>query len=366
MIQILLNLTSNAVKFTEKGRVYLRVSWQPTSARASNPGGSKEQQQHLEESKANIISHDIQKEEIIDTSELNAEELSDAWNDSPSGKSNQHLSTVYPKRFIKKFKAYQLNCSKWQWQEEEVLSENLFQSSHGTLKIQVIDSGCGIPQEKQALLFQKFSQVHQSVSQRKVGTGLGLWICKELSNRLCGDITVRSSVGLGSIFEFTTNTTISQSSESSASPLILNHHRRISSMYASMHPLPFNNKKKTLIADDDSFNIELLKNYLEKLGVSYLCAYDGEEAVLLFKKNYHNICFMITDNFMPKKTGTEAAKEIATFLRDNKLPSIPIVCVSGDVKVSVESYGITSVMQKPINFDRLMKKLISAYSRISQ
>ena len=132
---------------------------------------------------------------------------------------------------------------------------------------------------------------------------------------------------------------------------------------SSLLPLQLTNKqKKTLIADDDSFNMELLKNYLDKLGVSYLCAYDGEEAVSLFKKNYQDICFMITDNFMPKKTGTEAAEEIGMFLLEKKLPRIPIVCVSGDMKVNVGRHGITSVIQKPINFDRLIKELLSAYT----
>ena len=91
-------------------------------------------------------------------------------------------------------------------------------SSHMDLmvfsKIQVIDTGCGIPVDKQALLFQKFSQVHDTAGQRKVGTGLGLWICKELSNRLNGDIKVRSSVGVGSVFEFTASTSVSNFSES--------------------------------------------------------------------------------------------------------------------------------------------------------
>ena len=112
--------------------------------------------------------------------------------------------------------------------------------------------------------------------------------------------------------------------------------------------------------------MELLKNHLDRLGVSYLCAYDGEEAVSLFKKNYQDICFVITDNFMPKMTGTEAAEEMASFLRDKGLPKIPILCVSGDVKVNVGRYGITSVIQKPINFDRLAKELFSAYSKVSK
>src|SRR5215813_10793537 len=122
--------------------------------------------------------------------------------------------------------------------------------------------------------------------------------------------------------------------------------------------------KKTLIADDDSFNIELMKNYFNKFGISYIIAHDGEEAVSLFKKYHEDICFVITDNFMPKKTGTEAALEIANFLEELKQPKIPIMCISGDVKISVGEKGITSVIQKPINFDRLKEELVGVYPQI--
>mgnify|MGYP003879500163 FL=1 len=126
------------------------------------------------------------------------------------------------------------------------------------------------------------------------------------------------------------------------------------------------NMQRILVADDDSFNIELMKNYLTKFGISYICAYDGEEAVSLFKKHYKEICFIITDNFMPKKTGTEAALEIASFLEEKRQPKIPIMCISGDLKMSVGEKGITSVIQKPINFDRLKEELMAVYPQLTQ
>ena len=123
---------------------------------------------------------------------------------------------------------------------------------------------------------------------------------------------------------------------------------------------------KVLVADDDSFNIELMKNYLSKFGINYICAYDGEEAVSLFKKHYKEICFVITDNFMPKKTGTEAAFQIADFLEEKQLPKIPIICISGDLRVNVAERGITSVIQKPVNFDRLKEELMAVYPQLTQ
>ena len=104
--------------------------------------------------------------------------------------------------------------------------------------------------------------------------------------------------------------------------------------------------------------------YFSKFGINYICAYDGEEAVTLFKKHFKEIGFIITDNFMPKKTGTEAALEIANFLEEKRQPKIPIMCVSGDLKVSVGEKGITSVIQKPINFDRLKEELIAVFPQL--
>ena len=357
MIQIILNLVSNAVKFTEKGHVRIHISWQTISVPCF----------HLEpeESQVALNSFNGVGEEREEEEDL--KEFSNAIEDRPSTKENNYLATEYQKKFIYGSHLYSLNLMKSYWNCDEVLSSTLPEGSKGILTIRVFDSGCGMTPEDQARLFQKFSQVNQIAAQRKVGTGLGLWICKELAIRLEGDIKTRSMVGVGSVFELTIQTRISRMPKKPHNILhSLSHISEFTSPTRTTLELRPMNMRKILIADDDSFNIELMKNYLDKFGVESICAYDGEETVVLFKKHYKEIAFVITDNFMPKKTGTEAAIEIAAFLEENKQPKIPIMCISGDLKVSVGEKGITSVIQKPINFDRLKEELMTVYPQLTQ
>ena len=338
MIQIILNLTSNAVKFTEKGQVRIRVSWE-TTAISDLPSQSQKVSLYHGPSKELL--------ETIDGSSSNTRRF--------------HFATERPKKFLTNSHSLQLNLSKWHWNPDEALSSTISEGSKGILKIQVLDSGCGVSPENQSKLFQKFSQVNQEANQRKVGTGLGLWICKELANRLDGDIKVLSAVGVGSIFELIVQTEISYFNEKP--PIPLQNSNGLVATYNWQQGIT--SPMKILIADDDNFNMELMKNYLTRFDIDYLCAYDGEEAVSLFKAHYKEIAFVITDNFMPKKTGIEAALEIADFLEEKRRPKIPIMCVSGDVKVHVGEKGITSVIQKPINFDRLKQELMLIYPQVA-
>ena len=353
MIQILLNLVSNACKFTEKGYVRIHVSWQTISTSCTQQE-AKEEDQTPDSKSQDGIDEDLR--EFLDSLEAR-----------PSMKDSLHLVTEYQKKFIDGSPSFQLNIMKPHWNPEEVLSSTLPEGSIGTLKIQVLDSGCGMNLEDQAKLFQKFSQVNSSQGQRKIGTGLGLWICKELANRLDGDITTRSMVGVGSVFELKIRAKVSVTPKKPQKhPRKLTRSSEFNTLMriSSEQRLP-SNMLKILVADDDSFNIELMKNYLSKFGINYICAYDGEEAVSLFKKHYREICFVITDNFMPKKTGTEAALEIQAFLEEKRQSKIPIMCISGDLKVAVGENGITSVIQKPINFDRLKEELMTVFPQLT-
>jgi len=73
----------------------------------------------------------------------------------------------------------------------------------GVLKIEVIDSGCGISKENQKRLFRPFTMLSESRSMNPNGTGLGLSICKRIAESLGGRVAVNSSIDLGSTFEFT-------------------------------------------------------------------------------------------------------------------------------------------------------------------
>ena len=361
MIQIILNLVSNACKFTEKGQVRIYVGWEHATQRQPIP---LETQADPNISNNQTLSNQVMKIEY-DADDGDIEEYLYASESCSFNKQKLHLMTERQKKFIADSQFYQLSLSKWHWNCAEVLpSSKLEGEPEGIFRVQVIDTGCGMTPEEQSQLFRRFSQTNKIAGQRKIGTGLGLWICKELAKGLGGDIKVRSDVGIGSVFDLAIRTTAASLIEKSFSGPVL----PVSSDSSPMKPIRRKrslNTRKILIADDDSFNVELMKHFLKKFAISYFCAYDGEEAVVLFKKNYEEICLVITDNFMPKKTGTEAAREIAAFLKDIKKPKIPIMCISGDSKVAVGETGITSVIQKPINFDRLREELMIIYPQIN-
>ena len=363
MIQIILNLVSNACKFTENGHVRIHVSWQTITALSADQELKGDQCVRVSQA----IVDEEPKEEERETPRLgDTREFPNTHEACPSKKESHHLVTEYQKKFMENSQPYQLSLMKSHWNSEEVLSSTPPEGSKGTLKIQVLDSGCGMTTEQQEKLFQKFSQVSSIEGQRKIGTGLGLWICKELATRLDGDIKTRSMVGVGSVFELKIRARVSIIPKKPRKCLRSSDPRGQYNSQGTFNELRTANMLKVLVADDDSFNIELMKNYLNKFGINYICAYDGEEAVSLFKKHYKEICFVITDNFMPKKTGTEAALEIASFLEEERQPKIPIMCISGDLKVSVGEKGITSVIQKPINFDRLKEELMTVYPQLTQ
>ena len=71
------------------------------------------------------------------------------------------------------------------------------------LKFDVIDSGIGISEEDQKIIFEEFRQIDGTSTRKYNGSGLGLSICKKIANLLKGELTVQSEVNKGSIFSFT-------------------------------------------------------------------------------------------------------------------------------------------------------------------
>ena len=161
--------------------------------------------------------------------------------------------------------------------------------NHGTLTIAISDTGCGISEEEQAGLFQRYAQGR--CGRQQTGSGLGLFICKELVTLMGGTLELMSVPLQGTTF------TITLPVETARQSIVSD-----GDAPGTLLPLPC---LSILIADDNPTNRLLLKRQLNAIGYSVDEACDGEEAeAKLAKKSYD---LLITDVNMPKKDGFDLA-----------------------------------------------------------
>jgi PAS domain S-box-containing protein len=133
------------------------------------------------------------------------------------------------------------------------------------LKFSVQDSGIGIPREKQASIFEAFSQADTSITRRFGGTGLGLSICVQLVSMMGGRLWVESEVGEGSTFYFTVRLGVPDAEHIVLPPP------------ASLRGL------RILVVDDNQINREYLRRFLVDWQALPETAPGGVEALAMFK-----------------------------------------------------------------------------------
>ena len=210
------------------------------------------------------------------------------------------------------------------------------------LKVQVADTGPGIPAERRDRLFQRFSQVDGSVSRHHGGTGLGLAICKNLVKLMGGEIGVDSEDGKGSVFWFTI-----------AAPPAMATMEPEEAIAQSREMKP----SRILVVDDVSVNRELVRAMLEPLGHTFVEACNGAEAVEASLREPFDLILM--DLQMPGMDGVSAAKAIRASSPVNKLT--PILALSANVLpdhlAACAAAGMDDHIGKPIQPMRLLTKV---------
>ncbi|MCH6575157.1 MAG: response regulator [Bacteroidetes bacterium] len=217
-------------------------------------------------------------------------------------------------------------------------------SSDESLVFDVIDTGIGISEEDQKVVFEEFRQADGSSSRKYGGTGLGLSICKKIADMLGGDLSLTSKMGYGSTFTFR----IPLQYVSSDKKEILDH--------VDVSTLIKNRRHPILVIDDDKEVRYTIGQYLATRGYEVIFAEDGDKGIQMAIDKQP---FAITlDIMMPKKDGWSVLKE----LKENEVTKdIPVIVISinGDKQIG---YGV-SVFEyfiKPISAD----KLLSAFSRL--
>lgn len=211
--------------------------------------------------------------------------------------------------------------------------------------IKVEDTGIGIDAKTAEHLFDPFSQADSSYTRNYEGAGLGLAICKKLTEILGGKINVESTPGKGSCFTLSIPFQIEQATGGN----------RIKGVE---HSLPiFSQVFDTLIVEDKIENAQIAQTMIELLGGRCKHASNGQVALNLCQKKKFDVILM--DLSMPKMNGLDATMALRSTSNPNQ--KTPIIAVTADVSQKAihdcTKAGMNGYVSKPINSTLLYKAI---------
>ncbi len=209
------------------------------------------------------------------------------------------------------------------------------------LRFAVTDTGIGVSPEAQSRLFTKFSQADGSVTRKYGGTGLGLVICKQLTELLGGEINFESAPGEGSTFWFTVRCAPGDA-DAIESEIWMPEDTAID---ASETDRPL----RILVAEDNHVNQIVLQAMLSKFGHKIDMVGNGAEAVSAVMRAPYDLILM--DVHMPEMDGITATQRIRDL--SGETGNLPIIALTANaMKGDRETYlkaGMTDYVSKPIN-----------------
>jgi signal transduction histidine kinase/CheY-like chemotaxis protein/HAMP domain-containing protein len=212
------------------------------------------------------------------------------------------------------------------------------------LRFDVSDTGIGIPEEEQKIIFEEFRQVDGSTTRKYGGTGLGLAICRRIIDLLGGEIWLKSEQEKGSIFSFTIPLQFVQKQ----------HKEPVQKV--NVGKLIENRAHPILIIDDDEEVRYTIGQYLISKGYEVIFAEDGDKGL---KMAIEQQPFAITlDVMLPQKDGWSILKELKENPTTKDIPVI-LISIMGDKNIGY-GLGAFEYFVKPISSE----KLLSAFSQL--
>jgi signal transduction histidine kinase/CheY-like chemotaxis protein/ligand-binding sensor domain-containing protein len=208
------------------------------------------------------------------------------------------------------------------------------------LRFSVRDTGIGIPEDKQHLLFKSFAQVDSSTTRKYGGTGLGLAICEKLVQLMGGNISLSSRPSVGSVFTFSIMTT--SADEAFQKYVYLNPNDCIG--------------KQVLVVDDNETNRMILKAQLEQWKLVPIVAASASQALEAIQM-HTRIDLVITDYHMPVMDGVAFTKIVK-----KQYPELPVLLLSslGTDKTDELSELFFYILTKPVHQKQLHEVVFQA------
>ena len=222
-----------------------------------------------------------------------------------------------------------------------------FEKKGEYLEFFVKDTGIGIPQKQQQLIFERFRQGSESHNRGYEGSGLGLSISKSYVEMLGGRIWVESKEGLGSTFYFTIPYIAVSEEKTTIENVVSAEHKEVQLK-----------NLKILIVEDDEISYSLLSRTLQKISQEVLHVITGVQAVEACR-NYPNLDLVLMDIRMPQMNGLEATQQIRQFNKDVIIIAQTAYAFTGDREKAIEA-GCNDYISKPIN-KTLLYELIKKY-----
>ena len=207
------------------------------------------------------------------------------------------------------------------------------------------DTGIGMTEEFQKHIFEPFAQEHTGSRTKFVGTGLGMAIARKLVEKMGGTITFESEKGVGTTFVIRVPFKIDPDADKREEQKEVSE-KSIKGLHI-------------LLAEDNELNMEIAEFMLQNEGADVTKAWNGQEAVELFRKSEPGeFDVILMDIMMPVMNGYEAAKTIRSLNREDA-KTIPIIAMTANAftedRIKAKEAGMDEHVAKPVDMELLIK-----------
>ena len=215
-----------------------------------------------------------------------------------------------------------------------------------TMEFVCRDTGIGMADEFQKHIFEPFAQEHAGSRTKFAGTGLGMPITKKLIEKMGGTITFESEKGVGTTFIIRIPFKIDMDSDKRKEQKDVSDGKSIKGLHI-------------LLAEDNKLNMEIAEFVLQNEGADVTKAWNGQEAVELFRNSEPGeFDVILMDIMMPVMNGYEAARMIRSLDRADA-KAIPIIAMTANAftedRLKAKEAGMDEHVAKPVDVELLIK-----------